>query len=84
MRANNLKTEDRQAIDEQINAFFSKGGTVKEVPINVYQHEKLSQTNVRTLLETSVGKLSLEQRKPHGDALRAKDRQSWALKEMKK
>jgi hypothetical protein len=82
MRANNLKTEERQTIDEQINQFFASGGTVKEVPINVYQHEQLSQTNVRTLLETSVGKLSPEQRKPHGDALRAKDRQAWVLKEL--
>jgi hypothetical protein len=84
MRASNLKLSESQSIEDQIAVFFASGKTIEQVPINVYQHEKLSQTNVRTLLETSVAKLSPEQRKPHGGALRAKDRQSWALKELKK
>jgi hypothetical protein len=84
MRASNLKLSEHAQLGDQVAQFLAQGGAIESVPINVYQHEQLSQTNVRTLLETSVGKLSPEQRKPHGDALRAKDRQSWVLKELKK
>jgi hypothetical protein len=82
MRANNLKTSESQFIEDQIAVFFASGKTIEQVPTNVYKHEQLSQTNVRTLLETSVAKLSPEQRKPHGDVMKAKDRRSWSLKQL--
>ena len=82
MKIADLKLNDRQTLDDQINEFFAKGKTIEQVPINRYQHENLTQTNIRTMLETSVGKLTAEQRKSYGEALRAKDRQAWTLREM--
>jgi hypothetical protein len=83
MRVNNLKLNEHTHLSDQVAQFLAQGGAIESVPTNIYKHEELSQTNVRTLLETSVGKLSAEQRKPHGDALRKKDRQAWTLREMK-
>lgn len=81
MRANNLKINEHQTIDEQIADFFSRGGAIQEVPTNIYKREELSLTNKAVMLETSPSKVTHDRSKS-GRAIREVDRISWEKRKM--
>ena len=78
---NNLKQQQHADLNDQITAFFSRGGAIEEVPTNIYRREELSLTNKAVLLETSPSKVGHDRSKS-GNAMKDAMRVSWKKREM--